>query len=526
MAQTFVIDTLAMKSEMLAGLADKAGADGRAELADAAIELISKAIEAENFDAAKEPARVADILAGKVHDRDLTQRVRAVQKELADNVRAAEAVQAARETLKDRPADRDANLALGQYQCFVRNQWKEGLKRLAAGADEELKTVAQRDIDSRQANRDESVELADAWWNLSRKAGGKNREGMTLRAGAWYRQATEEGLSAGMLRTRVEKRLAEVEKLGREIRELPAGPPPAKAPFDAKRAQSLQARWARHLKIPLVQTNSIGMKLVLIPPGEFQMGSPKELIAEEVKAHGNDPWFLLRAVPGEGPQHHVRITRPFCLGVYEVTQAEYQQVMGKNPSEFSATGQYKVNVFGQDTKRFPVENVSWNDAVEFCRKLSEMPEEKAAGRTYRLPSEAQWEYACRAGSTGRYCFSVTRSGIAREQEDRDLSNYGWFADNAGGRTHPVGQKRANAWGLYDMHGNVSELCLEGYDEDFYASSVTDDPVGPPGGSSRVIRGHDWGGHAWTCRSAVRGGVPPGLRSFNIGFRASLVLAEK
>ena len=200
-------------------------------------------------------------------------------------MRAAEAVAAARTTLKDHPDDPDANLAVGQYLCFVRGQWNEGLKRLAAGGDGELKALVQEDMGSKQANRDQSVKLADAWWNLSRKAAAKNREGMALRAGAWYRQAIEQGLSTGILRTRVEKRLAEIEKVGREICDLPAGPPPAKAPFDAKTARSLQARWARHLKVPIVQTNSIGMKLVLIPPGEFQMGSPKELIEEELTAH-------------------------------------------------------------------------------------------------------------------------------------------------------------------------------------------------------------------------------------------------
>ena len=286
MAQTFAVDPLAMKSEMLAGMAERARPNSRGQLADAAVELIPQAVEAENFDVAKELAGVAGSLAAKGHDRELGQRVRAAQKELAESVKAAEAVGAARETLKDHPTDPDANLVLGRYQCFVRGQWNEGLKHLAAGADEELKALAEQDMAARQANPDESVKLADAWWNLSRKAGGKNREGMALRAGAWYRQALEQGLSAGILRTRVERRLAEIEKLGREICELPAGPPPAKTPLDAKTARSLQARWAGYLKVPIVQANSIGMKLVLIPPGEFQMGSPKELTDEELKARG------------------------------------------------------------------------------------------------------------------------------------------------------------------------------------------------------------------------------------------------
>ena len=248
-------------------------------------------------------------------------------------------------------------------------------------------------------------------------------------------------------------------------------------------------------------TNSIGMKLVLIPPGEFEMGSPKELIEEELKAHADDGWYKDR-LPGEGPQHRVRITKPFYLGVTEVTQEEYQRVMGSNPSEFSATGKGKDKVAGQDTKRFPVEQVSWDEAVEFCRKLSELPEEKAAGRWYRLPSEAQWEYACRAGSTGRYSFSSGRSGIPKEYEEQELSDYGWFSGNSGGRTHAVGGSSRTPWGLYDMHGNVWEWCQDWYDGGYYAKSPDDDPTGPPAGSGRVFRGGSWQYAARICRSAM------------------------
>jgi formylglycine-generating enzyme required for sulfatase activity/WD40 repeat protein len=304
----------------------------------------------------------------------------------------------------------------------------------------------------------------------------------------------------------------------------PGAPPPAIAPLDAQKAKEHQEAWAKHLGVPVEITNSIGMKLVFIPPGEFQMGSPKELIEEELKAHGDGQWCKDR-IASEGPQHRVRITKPFYFGVYKVTQEEYQRVVGTNPSEFSATGQHKDLVASQDTKRFPVEHLSWNDTVDFCRKLSQMPEERVVGRTYRLPTEAQWEYACRAGSISRYGFSLSGKAIPKEDDEARLSDYGWFG-NSGGTPHAVGGKRPSAWGLYDMHGNVWERCQDWYDKDYYTNSPADDPGGPPGGSDRVIRGGLWSYPAWLCRSANREHLEPGSRYGHLGFRVSLVLPDK
>ena len=307
----------------------------------------------------------------------------------------------------------------------------------------------------------------------------------------------------------------------------PGAPPPALAPFDPPKAKEHQTAWAKHLGVPVELTNSIGMKLVLIPPGEFMMGSPKELIADELRTRASDGWYTGH-LAGEGPQHRVRITKPFYLATDLVTQGEYQQVMGTNPSGFSATGRNKDKVAGQNTKRFPVECVSWDEAVEFCRRLTEMPEEKAGGRTYRLPSEAQWEYACRAGSTGRYSFNSARSRAPKEHEEHELSHYGWYgySDNADGMTHAVGGKWPGAWGLYDMYGNVWEWCQDWYDKDYYAKSPADDPAGPLGGSFRVLRGGGWCEPAWRCRSAIRFDSGLGLTYSGLGFRVSQVLADK
>jgi formylglycine-generating enzyme required for sulfatase activity len=174
------------------------------------------------------------------------------------------------------------------------------------------------------------------------------------------------------------------------------------------------------------------------------------------------------------PVHTVALDG-FWIGQYEVTQRQWQVMMGSNPSRFK----------GDDR---PVERVSWIEAVAFCRKLS-----SATGKTYTLPTEAQWEYACRAGSAGTFCFG---------SDESRLGEYAWFFRNSD-RTHPVGQKQPNAWGLHDMHGNVWEWCADWYDANYYENSPSRNPTGPATGLSRVVRGGSWADHPWSCCSAVR-----------------------
>jgi formylglycine-generating enzyme required for sulfatase activity len=204
------------------------------------------------------------------------------------------------------------------------------------------------------------------------------------------------------------------------------------------------------------------------------------------------------------------------LGAFEVTQAQYRQVMGTNPSHFQgdvvAERHPKTNrvVKEVDTSSYPVEEVSWEDAVEFCRKLSQLPEEKKAGRVYRLPTEAEWEYACRAGSKTAYSFGAS---------SQSLGDYAWFDGNSGSQTHPVGEKKPNAWGLYDMHGNVWEWCSDWYGD--YPKGAVSDPTGPREGSARVFRGGGWDFEAALCRSAFRSGFSPSDRFSYYGFRVAL-----
>lgn len=219
----------------------------------------------------------------------------------------------------------------------------------------------------------------------------------------------------------------------------------------------------------------VKMDFVFIPAGEFMMGSEVSVL--------------------EKPVHRVRISRPFYMGKYEVTQGQWQAVMGNNPSKFK----------GNDD--LPVECVSWIDCQEFCKKLSEK-----VGRTVRLPTEAEWEYACRAGSTGKFCFGDAES---------ELDDYAWYSKNSDRRTHPVGTRKPNAWGLCDMHGNVWEWCQDWHDAFYYEQSPVMDPKGPTSGSDHLWRGGAWGCFVRYCRSAYRLKGEPTHRCSQLGCRVAV-----
>ena len=223
----------------------------------------------------------------------------------------------------------------------------------------------------------------------------------------------------------------------------------------------------------------VTMKLVRIRPGKFMMGSP------DFEQGHEGP---------ECPQHEVTISKAFYMGVTEVTQAQYEAVMGKNPS----------HVKGPTN---PVESVPWDNAVLFCRKLSEK-----TGKTLRLPTEAEWEYACRAGTTTRFSFGDSESV---------LGDYAWHKGNSGGKTHPVAQKKPNAWGLYDMHGNVREYCADWLGS--YPTGTSTDPQGAASGVYRVARGGNYnsGSTHWHLQCANRDGGARGYWSF--GFRCAMTL---
>ncbi len=243
--------------------------------------------------------------------------------------------------------------------------------------------------------------------------------------------------------------------------------------------------------------NSFGMRLKLILRGTFRMGSP---VSDEGRYDDEAP-------------HWVEFTRPFYMGVFPVTQAEYVRVTGKeNPSWFSKAGGGKDKVRDLDTARFPVETVSWKEVVEFCEALNRQDGKRPAGWKYVLPTEAQWEYACRAGARTTYWFG---------DDAAELDRYAWYVGNSEGRTREVGGKEANAWGLYDMHGNVSEWCADWFSQ--YDKEDLIDPKGSSNGDARVLRGGSWIYDPWNCRAAFRDGDSPGTRGGVFGCRVCLCL---
>jgi formylglycine-generating enzyme required for sulfatase activity len=288
-------------------------------------------------------------------------------------------------------------------------------------------------------------------------------------------------------------------------------------------------------------TNSIGMKLELIPAGEFMMGggeSAEELVKAFAAYNRKAEFFT-----DEYPRHRVRITKPFYLGRYEVTVGQYRRFVEetgyKTEAETDGTGGWGYNSqtgqcegrkpefnwlnpgFAQ-TDNHPVLNVTWNDAAAFCQWLT-----RKEGKTYRLPSEAQWEYACRGQTTTRYYNGNDPAGLAAAANTLDDKGRTTFPHvqeltNLAGEkprfTVPVGGKEPNRFGLFDMHGNVWEWCADWYGEDYYAKSPLADPAGPDSGEVRVRRGGGWNSFPLWARASFRNWNTQKSRCVNLGFR--------
>lgn len=239
--------------------------------------------------------------------------------------------------------------------------------------------------------------------------------------------------------------------------------------------------------------NSLGVEFARVPAGSFRMGSPT---GEKDRLDTETP-------------HTVRLTKGFWMGAHEVTQEQYARVMANRPAHFQGD-------------KLPVEKVSFGEALEFCQKLSALAEEKAAGRKYRLPTEAEWEYACRAGTSTPFSFGEALNG--KQANHNGAQPYGTASAGPNlEKTTPVGSYAPNAWGLYDMHGNVWEWCA-----DWYGPLEVDEAIDPSGadkGTGRVLRGGSWANAGKNCRAADRYGYDPTSRKNYLGFRVVLVLEK-
>jgi formylglycine-generating enzyme required for sulfatase activity len=360
--------------------------------------------------------------------------------------------------IEQNPQDTSARQALILLYLLDEDKAEEAAKLVTADLNEPFRTyvtLAAKKVE--ELPEATCLELAGWYESLAEKASPAGKATALERAADGYRQYLTVHTQQDVTALKAKKSLAAIEK---SLDTIPSS--------------------GKSRTLTLDMGNQVTMKLVPIPAGKFMMGSPKT----EAGRQG-----------GEGPQREVTITKPFYMGATEVTQAQYEAVLGENPSHFKGP-------------QNPVEMMSWEDAGEFCRKLSDK-----TGKNVRLPTEAEWEYACRAGTKTRFAFG---------DNDADLGDYAWFSGNSDGKTHPVGGKKPNAWGLYDMHGNVWEWCSD-YHGESYVNTKNVDPQGPASGSNRVLRGGGLDCSPLICRSAFRIGIVPGSRNFNYGFRVVLDL---
>ena len=461
---------------------------GQREYLQAIVEFVRRTVQEDRFAEALQLIERADSVARKCCGKGWQKRVAAARRELETIAEERKSLEEQFAWLQENPEDRQSNLAVGQFWCFFVRDWEHGLPHLVKGSDKRIAELAEADLAvGEDTGAAELADLADRWWELAEKTKVDTvASTCRLQAAHWYAKA--EPSLAGPRKLEAVKRIEEAAALPKGLFTLlgDCKPPPlAVVPFNAKQAKKHQEAWADYLGVKVEMTNSIGMKLVLIPPGEFLMNG----------------------------RHPTRLTEPFYLGVYEVTQEEWQSVMGDNPSHF------KRDIVGVDTRRFPVEMVSWNEAMEFCRRLSESQRRSARRWTYQLPTEAEREYACRCGTTTRFYHG---DSISLQQ-----ANFFGTESQAGvQRPTPVGSYKPNAFGLFDMHGNVSEWCANWLGVLPYPEDRAQDPHYPTTGSKRVYRGGGWSREANGSQSTNREYRTPSFTHNAIGFRVAAVQSSE
>ena len=442
----------AFKQDFAAILLDLRKLEPSAKTADPASALATlfslsaeDALGVENYDQAVQFNSRADELLPIIKDAALKSRLKAEIQRVQALKRESIAALAAQKTLGTKPDDAEANLIAGKFALLLGN-FEKSLAMLAKSKDAVLSDLAKRELTSPQDATEQTL-LADGWFDRAAKEQNANlKTRMQERAALWYTSALP-GV-AGLAKLKVEGRIKLLSGVANSAGVERAAPLAATASIGNLKKE-----------IVLDFGGGIKMELILISAGTFEMGSP-----ESEAGRSSDETL-----------HTVTISKPFYIGKFHVTQEQYKAVIGENPSHNKAA-------------RNPVEQVYWEDALKFCEKLSAATGKQKA----RLPTEAEWEYACRAGTRTRYNLGETTE---------DLKRAGWYPANSGNKTHEVGGKTPNAWGLYDMHGNVWEWCRDWKAN--YASGPQTDPQGPETGGEHVLRGASYDSLERQCRAASR-----------------------
>lgn len=485
--ETHSIDSAAMQLEVLKSVSSR---DSPLGSVTNSVELLLPAIQQSadfnKFEIASEMAKTGVVICNRILNVQLEGQLMNAVELLKLLQEQKSGFDKALELINRNPNDRAANLTASQFLALRQGAWERAEQYAVHADSEDFRSLIVRQFSAPQ-NTQERIQLADDWWEFSESQSGIAEHQSREIAVELYVSALPQ--LSGIEQKKVEAIIADAgeaqvirlritnEEI--EVGEPESNPVDADAPESVTRelspqdAQSLQKHWADYIQQPVEIENSIGIKFVVIPPGEFTMGS--DLFADQ------------------RPPHRVRLTKLFRMASCEVTELQYEIVIGSRPAG---------KVGGPN---YPVAGVSWRDAVEFCNRLSRLPEEVKRGRTYRLPTEAEWEFSCRASSTSNYHFG---SG-------EDIDRYAWTKQNAMTK-QPVGTKQPSRWGLYDMHGNVYEWCHDYYGA--YWSDFAIDPEGPLSGALRVRRGGSFYAGADGCRSSSRHNHSEAAIDFTTGIR--------
>ena len=461
------------KGIVLANFAKKASKpDDFKILVDRYPTVANEAMEDSDPVAASDLLKDCESIAIKAEDKGLSSILSDKAKEIAALAEKINKIKLSMDKLKESPDDQDANLAVGRYECLVRGDWKKGLPMLAKSSDETLKSAVKLELEAAEA--EQMSKAADAWWTVADNEKAP-AEKIVMKAHAsdlyWKAIANLSGIARATAEKRIAQSTAEAKASGIKLRSRQGG----EYLIVDLSSRKLRLTYSINPPSDLLTTDTYKTnKLVMrrVPAGEFMMGDTNN-------------------------SHKVELTKDFYIGVFEVTQEQWEKVMKANPSNFKDVG-----------KDAPVEMVSWEDCQNFMRELND---KKSSASAFRLPTEAEWEYACRGGKTSK--------GFKFSGSDT-LDEVAWFKNNSGDKTHPVGKKKPNELGLYDMSGNVGEWCSDWFGD--YPREPVKDPVGArSAGTNHTLRGGSWHVDAEYCSLALRNFRAPTIQYFSIGFRLVL-----